>query len=86
MLTKTRARTRTTSFKQTTEPTLAEVVKRLAALEHLFFTFQATHFNGDDEGEYRPEFVKEMLKAAKRKPNRTFKDAASFLKELEEGV
>jgi hypothetical protein len=33
----------------------------------------------DPEGEYRPEFVREMLKAAREKPTHTFKDPESFL-------
>lgn len=36
----------------------------------------------DPEGEYRPEFVREILKAAKEKPTRTFKDPESFLASL----
>ncbi len=37
----------------------------------------------DDEGAYRPRFVREMLKAAREKPTRSFRDARSFLAELE---
>ena len=33
----------------------------------------------DPEGEYRPEFVREILKAAREKPTCAFKDAKSFL-------
>ena len=36
----------------------------------------------DPEGEYRPDFVKEILKAAHEKPTLEFKDKASFLKQL----
>ena len=36
----------------------------------------------DEEGEYRPEFVRRILKAAKEKPTRTFRNAKSFLAEL----
>ncbi len=33
----------------------------------------------DDEGEYRPEFIKRIRKAAKEKPVHEFTDAKSFL-------
>ncbi len=36
----------------------------------------------DREGEYRPEFVSKILKAAKEKPTYAFRDARSFLDEL----
>lgn len=38
----------------------------------------------DQEGEYRPEFTKEILLALKERPVHLFKGAASFLKELEQ--
>lgn len=37
----------------------------------------------DKEGNYRPEFVKEILKAAKEKPRYTFKGGKEFLKQLQ---
>lgn len=36
----------------------------------------------DDEGEYRPEFVREMLARASEKPTHTFKNKKQFLKLL----
>lgn len=36
----------------------------------------------DDEGDYNPQFVKDIFKAIGEKPTRSFKDAASFLNEL----
>ena len=36
----------------------------------------------DREGSYRPEFVRELRRAARQKPNRAFRSARSFLDEL----
>jgi hypothetical protein len=36
----------------------------------------------DKEGRYRPEFVREILRAARQQPERLFKDARTFLAEL----
>jgi len=36
----------------------------------------------DPEGSYRPEFAREILRAARETPRHSFKDAKSFLKEL----
>ena len=36
----------------------------------------------DKEGNYRPEFVKKVLKASKEKPVGIFKDKKTFLKEI----
>lgn len=36
----------------------------------------------DKEGNYRPEFVKEIIKAAKEKPDLVFVDRHSFFAEL----
>ncbi|MEK7664094.1 MAG: hypothetical protein AAB340_01440 [Patescibacteria group bacterium] len=36
----------------------------------------------DAEGDYKKEFVREILKAAKEKPTHFFTDSKSFLKEL----
>ena len=36
----------------------------------------------DKEGEYRPEFVEEILRAVQEKSPHTFKDSKSFLKHL----
>jgi len=40
----------------------------------------------DPEGEHRPEFVEEMLRAAREPALYQFKDAESFLKLLKRGV
>jgi len=37
----------------------------------------------DAEGNYRPEFVKEILKASKEKPNYSFKNGKHFLTQLQ---
>ncbi len=36
----------------------------------------------DKEGEYRPEFVKRILKSARSKPKYTYKDSKTFLSQL----
>ena len=36
----------------------------------------------DSEGEYRPEFVKSVLRASSEKPKYEFKDGESFLKHI----
>ena len=36
----------------------------------------------DQEGQYRPEFVKKILKAATEKPKFAFNGSAEFLKQL----
>jgi len=37
----------------------------------------------DEEGAYRPQFVREVLRAAREQPTRSFENAHSLLKELE---
>lgn len=37
----------------------------------------------DTEGVYRPEFVREILSASKERPTQRFKNASSFLQELQ---
>lgn len=37
----------------------------------------------DPEGDYRPEFVRRILRAAREKPRYEFKDARSFLSHLQ---
>ena len=36
----------------------------------------------DPEGEYRPEFIKEVMADLKRKPTHTFKNAKQFLRDI----
>ena len=36
----------------------------------------------DEEGNYRPEFIKKVLKISKEKPIGVFKDKETFLKEI----
>lgn len=40
----------------------------------------------DEEGEYRPKFVKEVRRALKEKASYTFKDRKSFLSHLGKSV
>ena len=36
----------------------------------------------DKEGEYRPEFVRRILKSAKSKPKHIYKDSKTFLSQI----
>jgi len=38
----------------------------------------------DEEGTYRPAFVREIMRVLKEEPRHTFKDTHSFLKQIEE--
>lgn len=38
----------------------------------------------DEEGTYRPAFVREIMRALEEEPRHTFKDKRSFLKQIEE--
>ena len=55
-----------------------ELEKELALLR----SFVIGQFGRDPEGEYNPDFVEEILKAAKEKPKHEFKDGKSFLKQI----
>lgn len=59
--------------------------KELQHLKHeisLLRSFMISVIGEDNEGQYRPEFVKEILKASQEKPEYVFKNARSFLAEL----
>lgn len=58
---------------------------RLNKLKQEIFTLRSFLISivvEDKEGDYRPEFVKEIFKAAKEKPGHVFVDRYSFLAEL----
>ncbi len=38
----------------------------------------------DEEGTYRPAFVREIMRALEEEPRHTFRDKRSFLKQIEE--
>ena len=57
-------------------------VKELKREIELLRSFVIGQAGKDPEGEYRPEFVRRILKAAKEKPKYEFKDATSFLKHI----
>lgn len=38
----------------------------------------------DEEGAYRPAFVREIMRALEEEPRHTFKDKRAFLKQIEE--
>ena len=57
-------------------------VKELKREIELLRSFVIGQAGKDPEGEYRPEFVRRILKAAKEKPKYEFKDTTSFLKHI----
>ncbi len=57
-------------------------LQRLKQEVSLLRSFVISVVGKDSEGEYRPEFVKEILKASQEKPERVFRDEDSFLAEL----
>lgn len=61
------------------------VKSELARLQHEVGTLRATliSFLGEDrEGVYRPEFVRDILDAARQKPSHSFTSVDSFLAAL----
>ena len=57
--------------------------KKVASLERevgLIRSLVISRLAKDPEGEYRPAFVRRILKATKEKPEYEFKDAKSFLR------
>jgi hypothetical protein len=57
-------------------------VKELRKEVELLRSFVIGQVGKDPEGEYKPEFVRKMLKAAQEPPVYEFKDADSFLKHI----
>lgn len=55
-----------------------ELEKEVALLRSLVLGYIAK----DPEGDYKPAFVRRILKAAAEKPKYEFKDSRSFLKHL----
>ena len=65
-------------YKQTHRPssnTLAILKQEVELLRSLVISTVGK----DKEGEYRPEFIKRILKSVKSKPKHTYKDSKSFL-------
>ncbi len=61
--------------------------RTLADLEHEVMLLRSAVIGllgEDEEGQYRPEFVEEILKSSKEKPTHTYKGPGSFLKQLRE--
>lgn len=56
-----------------------EVEKARAELRKEFLVINKLTYGKDPEGEYRPEFVERVLKAAKEKPKYNY-DSKTFLK------
>jgi hypothetical protein len=65
-----------------TTKTLQKKTRELEREVELLRSFMIGQLGKDPEGEYKPEFVKEALKAAKEKPKHEFKDAKSFLRQI----
>jgi len=61
-----------------TRRTVEELKKEVRQLR----SFVIGQVGRDDEGEYKPAFVKRVLRAANEKPIYTFKGGKSFLKSL----
>lgn len=59
-----------------TTATLAREVKMLRS-------FAVSIVGRDPEGEYRPEFIRDMLRAAEERPTKRFVSAKQFLADLE---
>mgnify|MGYP001614304097 CR=1 FL=1 len=57
---------------------LSKLEKEVYALR----SFLISVVGEDEEGEYHPRFVKEILKAAREKPDHSFKSKNSFLAAL----
>lgn len=56
-------------------------IRDLTQEMRLLRSFLSSFLVKDEEGEYKPEFVKKILKAVQEKPIGIFKDKKSFLKE-----
>ena len=61
---------------------LEKKVRKLEKETTLLRSFIIGQAGRDPEGEYRPEFVKRILRAVEEKPKYEFKDAQSFLKHI----
>ena len=61
---------------------LEKKTKKLEKEITLLRSFIIGYLGKDPEGEYKPEFVKSVLRAAAEKPKYEFKDGDSFLKHI----
>lgn len=60
-------------------------IKNIADLQkeiEMLRSFVIGYLGRDAEGEYRPEFVREILKVANEKPQYIFKNSKTFLAQL----
>ncbi len=48
----------------------------------MLHSFAVSIVGRDDEGEYRPEFVRSILSASNEKPSIRFKDSVTFLADI----
>lgn len=69
---------------KTLEKSKKTSIKELQREVALLRSFVIGHVGRDSEGEYRPEFVKRVLRAAQEKPKYEFKDAKSFLRHIQD--
>lgn len=68
-----------------TQATLEKLNKEMKEVKHelrILRSFAISIAGKDPEGEYRPEFVREILLARHEKPVYTFRGKSSFLAEL----
>lgn len=65
-----------------TTKTLYKRTRELEKEVKLLRSFVIGQAGKDPEGEYNPEFVKRVLKAAEEKTKYEFKDAKSFLRHI----
>jgi hypothetical protein len=66
-----------------TTKALDKKTRELAKEVELLRSFVIGHAGKDPEGEYRPAFVRSILKVVKEKPKYEFKDSKSFLKQIQ---
>jgi hypothetical protein len=68
--------------KTQTKENLEKKVEKLAEEVAFLKSAVISMIGVDDEGEYRPEFVEEILRLAKKEPTHEFKGSDSFLEDL----
>ena len=67
---------------QTTLNKLNHEIKDMKHEIDMLRSFAISVMGKDPEGEYRPEFVREIMRASSEKPAYTFRGKSSFLAEL----
>lgn len=65
-----------------TTKTVTKIVNNLTNEVKVLRSLVISVIGKDNEGEYRPAFVKGVLKAARQKPTENFSNSKDFLKKL----